>query len=62
MKAKYIKPCIMEDLLLSDEDLMIKVSGDDNKNLVDDGGTTTGGGITEGDSRTNSVWDDGDDF
>ena len=62
MKAKYIKPCITEDLLLSDEDLMITVSGDDTKNLVEDGGTTTGGGITEGDSRTNSVWDDGDDF
>ena len=59
MKAKYIKPSITEDLLLSDEDLMITVSGDGTK-IVDNGGTTDGV-ITEGDSRQFKVWSDGED-
>lgn len=60
MKAKYIKPYITEDLLLSDEDLMITVSGGqgEGKPIVEDGGSTSGSGITEGDSRLFNVWDD----
>ena len=60
MKAKYIKPCITEDLLLSDEDLMITVSGGqgEGKPIVEDGGSTKDNNITEGDSRMFNVWDD----
>lgn len=59
MKAKYIKPSITEDLLLSDEDFMLVVSGD-GKPIVEEGGSTSGSGITEGDSRRFNVWDDED--
>lgn len=60
MKAKYIKPCITEDFLLSDEDLMINVVSDGGTTTVPDGGSTSGSGITEGDSRRFNVWDDED--
>lgn len=57
MKAKYIMPSITEDLFLSDEDLMITVSGD-GKNIVGNGGNTGDNNITEGDSRQFNVWSD----
>lgn len=59
MKAKYIKPSITEDLLLSDEDFMLVVSGDGTK-IVDNGGNTGDNNITEGDSRSFKIWDDED--
>ena len=59
MKAKYIKPCITEDLFLSDEDLMIIVSGGKGQgNIVEDGGNTNDNNITEGDARQFKVWND----
>ena len=60
MKAKYIKPSITEDLLLSDEDFMLVVSGD-GKPIVEEGGSTSGSGVTEGDSRPFKVWSDDED-
>jgi hypothetical protein len=58
MKAKYLKPCINEDVLLCEEDLMLTASGDGTK-IVEDGGSTEGK-VTEGDARSyrRSVWDD----
>lgn len=61
MKAKYIKPCITEDFLLSDEDLMINVVSDGGTTTVPDGGNTSESGITEGDSRPFKVWSDDED-
>lgn len=59
MKAKYLKPSITEDLLFSEEDLLIVVSNKGDV-IVEDGGTTNDNNITEGDSRTMNVWDDGE--
>jgi hypothetical protein len=58
MKAKYLKPTA-EDLLLTIDDLMITVSGNADK-IVEDGGSTSEGGIIEGDARRYNVWDDED--
>ena len=60
MKAKYIKPCITEDFLLSDEDLMINVVSDGGTTTVEGGGSTSENEITEGDSRSFKIWDDED--
>ena len=60
MKAKYIKPSITEDLLLSDEDFMIVVSNNGTP-IVEDGGNTSDNNVTEGDSRQFKVWSDGED-
>ena len=57
MKATYLKPTL-EEILLSSQAIMISASGDGTK-LVEDGGGTNEGGITEGDARRHrSVWDD----
>lgn len=57
MKAIYLKPTT-EETRLTSESVMISASAD-GENFIEDGGTTSGGGITEGDSRGHrSIWDD----
>ena len=58
MKKSYLKPATEEELLSSDN-LMITASGDGEK-IVEYGGSTDNEGITEGDSRRRTVWDDED--
>ena len=59
MKAKYQKPTI-KDAEFSLEAIMITGSNGSEKFIEDGGGTSTGG-ITSGDSRAWS-WDDDDDY
>ena len=59
MKAIYQKPTI-KDAEFSLEDIMITTSNN-GQEFIKDGGGTSGGGITEGDSRAWD-WDDDDDF
>ena len=59
MKAKYLKPTA-KDILLSIDDLMLTISGN-GETIVDDGGTTSGSGITQGDSRRHyRAWEEED--
>lgn len=55
MKAKYLKP-IIEDTLFDTSEIMIAVSADGNT-LIESGGSTTDGKVTEADSRF-SIWED----
>ena len=59
MKAIYQKPTIKDDEF-SLEAIMISTSNG-GQTLVEDGGGTSGSGITSGDSRAWD-WDDDDDF
>ena len=58
MKKTYLKPTADLNLIYS-EAIMITVSGE-GQQIVDDGGSTSGSGITEGDSRGGFIWDDED--
>lgn len=58
MKKTYLKPTT-DEILISSSVIMITASGD-GQQIVDDGGNTSGSGITEGDSRGGFLWDDED--
>lgn len=59
MKATYLKPTT-EEFILSSSVIMIGASDGNGNKLVEDGGGTSEGGISEGDARRHrSVWDDG---
>ena len=58
MKAIYQKPTLEIEQMISDE-VMIGASADGEN--IEGGGTTSEGGITEGDSRYHfGLWDDED--
>lgn len=57
MKKIYMKPIAGEEMMISLDSLMITASGD-GTNLVDNGGTTSGGNISEGDARQYNLWED----
>lgn len=56
MKTTYLKPNT-EIVLLNTAPIMLQASGEGEK-ILDNGGNTSGVGITEGDSRRFSVWGD----
>lgn len=59
MKAKYLKPTTEINLLDSPA---IMLSGSGEGLNMENGGSTSGSGITSGDSRQGgSLWDDEDD-
>ena len=57
MKAIYLQPTT-EEIRLTSGSVMISASAD-GENFIEDGGSTSEGGITEGDSRgSRGIWDD----
>lgn len=57
MKTTYLKPTT-DEIRLTSGAVMITASAD-GENFIEDGGTTSQGGITEGDSRgSRGIWDD----
>lgn len=56
MKTTYLKPTT-EIVLISSGAIMIGASGE-GKKILEDGGNTSTGSVTEGDSRRFSIWDD----
>jgi len=57
MKTTYLKPTT-DEIRLTSGSVMISASAD-GENFIEDGGTTSEGGITEGESRgSRSIWDD----
>ena len=56
-KKLYIQPDFAVDELKIDDAFMLTASEEDT--IIDDGGTTSGSGVTEGDAKNRNEWNDG---
>ena len=56
MKTAYLKPVVNDELMSADE-LMITASAG-GETIIENGGNTSDGSITTGDSRVTDIWDD----